>query len=326
MRFAGDYQTRERMEKKLRAVPLPLDLRGKNVLDVGCDHGAWCALAHERGAKYVLGLDRGRAVKGLFTDLVALNSKALPECAFESIELGRQWHLFGDFDLVLMLNLYHHVYAVAQDHEPIWYWLHQSTAPNGELLWENPTSVADGVALKNIPAALHGGYNEQAIRAAGERYFDIEVVGGGWVASRVVWRCTPKNVNSHSYAAVKDGAGGASKAFAFANERRMREIEAVLGFSPVPGSLNLQAAAPFDYDRKYLRTQILDVVDRKHGLASAWAPRWCRFYPLDIEGERAYAMRFEGERYPDTLVELIAGIRLRTKLNLKNGEEVCLSH
>jgi hypothetical protein len=326
MFLAGDYQNRERMQKKLRAVPIPADLTGKSVLDVGCDHGAFCALAKERGADLVLGVDRGRPVKGVPTDLVALNRQALPQCEFRGMELGRQWDVLGEFDLVLMLNLYHHVYAVAGgDHESIWFWLHKNTDPRGELLWENPTSTADGVALKDIPAALHGGYNEQAIRAAAERYFDIEVVGQGWVASRVVWRCKPKLVNSHSYAVVKDGAGGASKAFAFAGERRMREIDTALGFYPAPGSLNLQAGAPFDYGRKYFRTQILDVVDRKRGLASAWAPRWCRFYPLDIEGETAYAMRFEGEKYPDTLVELIAGTHLRTKLDLKNGEEVCLS-
>lgn len=326
MFLAGDYQNRARMEKKLRAVPIPNSLDGLSVLDVGCDHGAFCALAKERGAKRVVGIDRGRPVKGVYTDVVALNRKALPQCEFYLMELGRNWDLLGEFDLVLMLNLYHHVYAVTGgDHESIWFWLHKNTSPNGELLWENPTSTADGVALKDIPATLHGGYNEQAIRAAAERYFDIEVVGPGWVASRVVWRCKPKNVNAHSYATVKDGAGGASKAFAYANARRAREIDVALGFYPALGSLNLQATAPFDYDHKYFRVQIGDVTDRKKGLGSEWAPRWCRFYPLDIEGEQAYAMRFEGEKYPLTLVELIAGTHLRTALNLKNGEEVCLS-
>jgi SAM-dependent methyltransferase len=327
MFLAGEYQTRQRMERKLRAVPIPADLTGKTVLDVGCDHGAFCALAKERGAERVVGVDRGRPVKGVPTDLVALNRKALPQCEFYGMELGRQWNVLGSFDLVLMLNLYHHVYAVTGgDHESIWFWLHQNTSPNGELLWENPLSIADGVAMKDIPSALHGGYNAQAIRAAAERYFEIEVVGEGWVAPRVVWRCTPKNVHAHTFAVVKDGAGGASKAFAYADERRAREIDIALGFYPVCGSLNLSSPDGFHWNRKYFRAQIGDVVDRKNGLGSAWAPRWCRFYPVDVEGQRAYAMRFEGEKYPESLVELVSGTHLRTKLDLKNGEEVCLSH
>ena len=47
--IAPDYQTLRRMAAKLQAVPLP-ELRGKRVLDVGCDAGAWCWLAAEQGA------------------------------------------------------------------------------------------------------------------------------------------------------------------------------------------------------------------------------------------------------------------------------------
>lgn len=324
----GDYQTPERMKKKLAAVPLP-DLTGKSVLDVGCDHGYWCKLAIDQGARLVTGVDRGREVRGEgFVNLAERNRVAIPDATFVEAELGRQWPLLGAHDVVLMLNVYHHIYNVCGDHEAIWFWLSKHVSE--ELLWENPTSIEDGVARKDIRGALHAGYSEQAIREAAERYFDIEVVGQGWIASRVVWRCRPKLVAQHSFACVKSGAGGASKAFAFENARRAREIEKVLGYLPVHGSLNLEAAEPFNWDRRYFRTQILDVVNRKAGLASEWAPRWCRFYPLTIEGIRAYAMRFENEHfssgkpYPQTLVELISPTRLREALKLENGEEVCL--
>lgn len=327
----GDYQTPERMKKKLAAVPLP-DLRGKSVLDVGCDHGAWCALALERGATRVVGIDRGRDVRGEgFVDLALRNRSEIVEAEFRKLELGRQWDLLGLFDVVLMLNLYHHVFNVCEDHEAIWFWLSKHVV--GELLWENPTSTVDGVARKDIRPSLHAAYNERAIREAAERYFDIEVVGQGWTSSRVVWRCRPKLSTVHSFATVKSGAGGASKAFAYAEERRAKEIDIALGFYPVNGSLNLQADEAFHWDRRYFRAQILDVKDRKKGLASEWHERWCRFYPVFVEddGHRyAYAMRFENEHYasgkpyPETLIELISAVHLRTALNLHNGEEVCL--
>jgi len=72
---APDYQTPRRMAAKLQAVPLP-ELRGKRVLDVGCDAGAWCWLAAEQGAADVLGLDRGREVRGRgFVDVIKENRR-----------------------------------------------------------------------------------------------------------------------------------------------------------------------------------------------------------------------------------------------------------
>lgn len=328
MHLAGEYQTRERMEKKLAAVPLP-DLHGKSVLDVGCDHGAWCSLAKERGANRVVGIDRGRAVRGAgFVDLAARNRISLPDCEFLNYELGRQYPLLDEFDVVLMLNLYHHVFNVCGDHESIWFWLWNHVSAPGVLLWENPTGVEDSVAHRNIRPELHAAYNYDAITAAASRYFHVTDVGDGWVPSRRVWECRPRTESLEVEvlgATVKSGAGGASKAFAYADARRAKEIASVLGFTPAHGSLNLQAAAPFHWDRKYFRAQILDVKDRKKGLDSEWAPRWCRFYPLRINDHRAYAMRFEGERYPETLVELVAPFKLRENLFLENGEEVCLA-
>ncbi len=192
-------------------------------------------------------------------------------------------------------------------------------------MWEAPVDLSDGVALKDIKPELHAGYNEKAISAAAERYFDIEDVGPGWVASRKVWRCTPKAIQSSVFCTVKDGAGGASKAFSHDNNRRVNELEEVLGCAMIPGSLNLQADEPFNWDRKYFRTQISDVADRKKGLASEWAPRWCRLYPVLLEGDiLAYAMRFEGERYRDTLVELVSPTNLRRNMFLETGDRICL--
>jgi CTP-dependent riboflavin kinase len=91
----------------------------------------------------------------------------------------------------------------------------------------------------------------------------------------------------------------------------MDEIERVLGSRPVPGSLNLRLDGPFDWDAEYFRAQILDVKDRSRGIESEWGPRWARFYPVRVDGEDAYAIRFESEHYDLQFMELIAPRKLR---------------
>jgi SAM-dependent methyltransferase len=311
------------MARKLAAVPLPEDLTGRTVLDVGCDHGFWCALARDRGATEVRGLDRNRPVNGVHTDLVALNRAAVPGCDFSCIELGRQWFSFGKFDVVLMLSMYHHVYNLTGDHNPIWFWMYLHTQQ--EVLWENPVDLSDGVAAKDIVSRLHAGYTEAAIRAAAEMYFDIEVIGRGHVSTRTVWRCTPKKLPAVTYqGAPRDGAGGAALAFQHTDGRRIAEIESALGFRCVPGTLNIRLTEPFDWDRGYLTADVTEMVDRNNEKAG-WKPRRCRFYPVTANGEPAVAMRFENEKYRDTLLELISNQKLRDVLRLGNNDTVAIA-
>lgn len=302
----GDYQTPERMAVKLAAVPLP-SLAGRSVLDVGCDHGAWCQVAIDRGAARVVGLDRGRDVPGRgYVDLAAENAIRMPGAEFRRMELGTQWHEFGRFDVVLLLNLYHHVFEACGDHAAIWYWLWRHTA--GQLLWEAPLTLADPVAAQHVSRP----YLEEDIRAAAAEFFHVEQIGVGWVPTRTVWRCWPKALPLLvSAGQARAGAGGASKAFAYANGRRMDEIESVLGVRPIPGSMNVDLPEPFQWDARYYRARVLDVADRGAGLDSDWRPRWARFYPVNVDGGPAWAFRFEGEHYPATFVELIADRRLR---------------
>lgn len=304
----GDYQTPERMAVKFAAVPLP-DLTGRTVLDVGCDHGAWCWRALELGAAEVLGLDRGRAVRGEgFVDLAARNAaRGVRQARFARFEFGTQWHSFGRFDVVLLLNVYHHAYQACGDHLPLWFWLHRHCA--GELLVELPLSTADGVVVETVTRP----YVAAEIRAAADVYFDIEDVGAGWVPTRRVWRCRPRQRAPERWTgAAVVGAGGASAAFEHADGRRMDEIERALGVRCLPGSLNVRMDRPFDWDRDYYRAELLDVVNRGDGLGGQWAPRPCRFYPL---GD-AFAMRFEGESYAPEFLELIAPRRLRKGTDL----------
>lgn len=308
-----DYQTAERMSLKEKAIPLP-DLAGKSVLDVGCDHGHWCWLATDRGAEQIVGIDRGRVVRGKFVDLAALNSVASAikksPAVFRNINLGKQWWSFGRFDVVFCFSMYHHAFEQCGDHRAIWFWLWLHT--RGELLWENPTGTDDDVVLRNVSPEKHAGYNRDDILSAAEGYFDIEEIGPALhVGTREVWRCKPLKLPANDYrGALCSGGGGATLAFMHEENRRMAEIASILGQWPFPGTLNARLDRPFDWDRNYFRAQLLDCVDRSNR-NSEWTPRWGRLYPLTVNGLAAHAFRFEGENYAPNYIEFIAPVRLR---------------
>lgn len=311
-----DYQTPKRMAEKLAAIPLP-DFEGKTVLDIGCDMGFWSFKAAEEGAVAVLGLDRNREVRGSgLVDLVAENNaaaiRARRPCRFENIDIGKQWREFGRFDAVMLFSVYHHIYANCGSHEAAWFWLSRHVEPDGVLLWEGPVDARDPVVRMNVPDHLRDGYTEKAILTEATRYFRMDYVGPALHEDhRFVYRCVPWERWEIALQGRRTsaGSGGATKAFLHANGRRMDEIERVLGVRPVPGSLNLHVDG-FDWDHDYYRAEILDVVSRRAGLDGEWAPRWARFYPLQMNGIPAWAFRFEGERYAGNFVELIAGERL----------------
>ncbi len=319
------------MAAKLLAVPLP-DLRGKRVLDIGCDMGGWSFRCADFGAARVLGLDRNREVKGLghfdlieFCQRYAQKTKRDAVCRFSEINLGKQWHEFGRFDVILCLSMYHHWYEQCGDHLAIWFWLWRHIEPIGELLWENPVDDSDAVVMANVSANKRANYNRFAILSTMQRYFLAEYIGPALhEKTREVWRFRPKDVVDRLHSAVVvPGAGGATKAFNYHDGRRINEIENILGFRPKPGSLNLNSMTAFDWDSNYYRAQISDVVDRSRGIESEWAPRWARFYPVTIEGWQAFAFRFEGEIYQDNFIELIAGVYLKDVIH---GEQVVICH
>lgn len=316
----GDYQTDERMQAKLRAIPLP-ELRRKRVLDVGCDHGYWCKVAHDNGADFVLGLDRGRKVRGRGrVDLAERNSAVfsrLKTVHFEKIDIGRQWHEFGQFDVIFCFSVFHHIYqASGGDLESCFFWLWRHLDLDGELLWENPVDISDSVVRANVAPELHDGYTRKQLIMAADRYFRVEMIGPALhEPTREVWRLKPREIGEMSFSGtVHDGAKGATIAFDYKAGRRCSEIEVILGVRPFPGSLNVETNLPFTWHRGYYRAQILDVVDRSKGFESEWALRWARFYPLRLGTEEAYAFRFEGERYRQNFLEIIAKGRLRDNL------------
>lgn len=226
--LAGDYQTADRMAAKLSAIPIPADLTGLSVLDIGCDHGAFTKLAADRGAARVLGLDRGREVRQRgarpFVDLVARNrAQGWDRCSFEHFNLGAEWTEFGRFDLVFFFSVYHHVYALTGEHPPIWAWLSKHVAPGGALLFEGPVDTRDPIARDR--ARPHGGYTRVAILYAAEEHFHVEHVGPAIHRDhREVWRCVPRLGESGQRAGVEGVHAGADS-----RDRGAVRVEAVPG-------------------------------------------------------------------------------------------------
>lgn len=313
-----DYQTTDRMQAKLRAIPLP-ELSGKRVLDLGCEAGFWSRLASDRGAIEVLGIDRGREVRGVgYVDLAAENEKLnYPNCHFQKMELGKQWFAFGQFDVILCLSVYHHAYeAAGGNHESLWFWFRRHLKDDGQLLWEGPVSDDDGVVRVNVGYVNRDNYTRHRIFNAASRYFHVEYVGPALHSpTREVWCLTPKPVERLNYECmVHSGAGGATRAFQFDHGRRIAEVEKALGVRVIPGSFNVVADKPFHWNQRYYRAQILDVEVRGVAIDRVkWEPRWAKFYPVTIGNTDCFAFRFEGERYPLEFVELLSATKLRDK-------------
>jgi CTP-dependent riboflavin kinase len=305
-----------RMQQKMTALQdvLPEDLSGKSVLDVGCDFGFWSFLCASRGASKVLGLDRGRNVKGHgYVDLPSMNNERAigTVCKFDKTNLGVCWKEFGKHDLVLLMSLYHHIYHQCEDHDAIWYWLSKHVAES--LIWENPTDSSDSVVQMNVSGHLHPKYNKTEILKAASQYFDYEYIGPAeHEKTRSVYSFTPKKRPVVSYIGnVTSGAGGASKAFVYDDNRRIKEIEKAVGIKSFPGSLNVILDSDFDYGVDYYRARVSDVAERGKGLDTHWKPMWARFYPVMIDGLKAFVFRFEGESYPLNFIEIISDKRLR---------------
>lgn len=321
----------ERMLKKMMAIPLP-NLQKLSVLDIGCDGGFWCWLAKQHGAGRVLGLDRNRHVNGEFTDLISANRAVvdshtwLKGCEFEHIDLGKQYRDFGKFDFAFMMSMYHHFYEnCGGDHFPIWFWLSRHIQPGGMILWEGPMMTDDVVVQRNVSPEYHLNYNKQNILGVASLYFEFMRVGPALhEPTREVYAFRPIIREEKRYDAILvDGAGGASKAFTFNDNDRIKQIKNAIGIECYPGSLNVKLNRNFDWNKGYFRAQIKDVTNRKTSLGKAeWRPRWARFYPVKINDLDAFVFRFEGEGYPTDFVELLSAVRLRDFITDK-AEIVC---
>lgn len=94
-------------EKRLRRIQLPEDLRGKSVLDIGCNEGFFAFEAERRGAAYVLAIDSDVTARKKF-HIVKHLLKSNVDFSFLSVaDLDER--KVGRFDVTLFLSVFHHL-------------------------------------------------------------------------------------------------------------------------------------------------------------------------------------------------------------------------
>jgi riboflavin kinase len=100
----------------------------------------------------------------------------------------------------------------------------------------------------------------------------------------------------------------------------LRQFEDKLGFSPFPGTLNLRITSSSLKYREELDKRPAIVIqgfsDGKRVFGSG------RCYPADIAGIQAAVVIPERTHYPSDLIEILAPVKLREALGLKNGDQV----
>ena len=94
-------------EEKLRLMQLPEDLRGKSVLDIGCNEGFFAFEAERRGASYVLAVDSDPTARKKF-HIVKHLLKSNVEFLFLNVADVDE-RTIGHFDVTLFLSVFHHL-------------------------------------------------------------------------------------------------------------------------------------------------------------------------------------------------------------------------
>ena len=120
-------------QRKLTRLHLPQNLSGKQVLDVGCNEGFFCAIAAERGASRVVGLEHNRESLDV----------ARQKYGHDSIEfLLQDWRSLprGPFDFVLWTPAMHY----EADPARVFRNIAEVLAPDGILVLECGVFEAPG--------------------------------------------------------------------------------------------------------------------------------------------------------------------------------------
>ncbi len=94
-------------EEKLRLIQLPEDLRGKSVLDVGCNEGFFAFEAERRGAAYVLAVDSDARARKKFHVVKRLLKSNVEFLFLDVADLDVR--KIGQFDVTLFLSVFHHL-------------------------------------------------------------------------------------------------------------------------------------------------------------------------------------------------------------------------
>jgi hypothetical protein len=193
----------------------------------------------------------------------------------------------------------------------------------GKVLWEGPFDLNDPVPDHHIPEELKADYNSDAIFGAAKEYFDIQYIGpAGHELHRHVFYLTAKPIHWYLDDGVAQaGSGGATRAWEYEDGRRIDEFEHIFGAHCIPGSLNVKLYRGAPWENR-LEVDFFDVMERKNGLGSRWAPRKLWVKPCQVNNAPAFAFRFAGDAYDWDFVEFVSKFRLRDFIGKGNHVQV----
>lgn len=171
---------------KLKRLGLPMDLKGKSFLDLGCNEGFFCNVAVQRGASRVVGLD-------YVANNISVAKKLYGDRGIEFIHSS--WHDLpaGDFDVILWSSAMHYDLK----YNLMFPRILSQLAAGGTFILECgavESSVAEMVAVKRHSDTLFYPSTRLLLAELG-RVFDFRVVDLGTLAEgdpvpRSIFHCT----------------------------------------------------------------------------------------------------------------------------------------
>lgn len=116
---------------------------------------------------------------------------------------------------------------------------------------------------------------------------------------------------------VKSGRGNGKKYVTMPWVKK--QINDKLGFNPYPGTLNLELNPPSISLRKILEQKPISIINPKEGCYVGL------LYITSIKKIKSAIVIPKVPSYPDNLLEIIAPVNLRERLQLKNGDSIFIS-
>jgi len=162
-------------------------IKGKTVLDIGCNTGLFCFFAKEAGASYIRGIDcnlsfielakKADEILNYNIDFQHLKVPKLTELPINKQTESYNLLTEKKFDIVFCMSVYHYLYAQYRNHETIFQILSLIT---DEIYWENPVDMTDSSCNKLFTAIMpeeKTNYTEEKILKVASNYFTYEYLG-----------------------------------------------------------------------------------------------------------------------------------------------------
>ena len=109
----GDIKGVRNTDYRCEFMNLPKDFQGKSVLDIGCNLGAMCYVANQRGAGRVVGIDKATTLIETSSEIFNRHGYNISLISYDMNEQGFKplLKILGEekFDYILALSIYHHV-------------------------------------------------------------------------------------------------------------------------------------------------------------------------------------------------------------------------